>query len=46
MRITWRWEPQITCEEWHDHGLPFRALCLMRSDELDRVVVGGKTDGT
>ena len=45
MRITWRGRPQIAREERHDHRLPFRAFRLVRSDELDRVVVGGKTNG-
>src|SRR5437764_1244762 len=43
--ITRRWRPQIAREERHDHRLPFRPFCLVRSDELDRVVVSGKTDG-
>ena len=45
MRVTRRWQPQLARQEWHDHRLPFRPFCLVRSDELDRVVVGGKTDG-
>ena len=45
MRITRRRRPQVAREERHDHRLPFRAFRLVRSDELDRVVVGGKTDG-
>jgi hypothetical protein len=45
IRITRRWRSQLAREEWHDHRLPFRAFCLVRSDELDRIVVGGKTNG-
>src|SRR5207245_11266922 len=45
IRRTRRAQPQFAREEWHDHRLPFRPFCLMRSDELDRVVVSGKPDG-
>src|SRR5436190_11753704 len=37
-----RW-PQVAREKRHNHRLPFRAFRLVRSDELDRVVVGRKT---
>src|SRR5205823_8571305 len=39
-----RW-PQVAREKRHNHRLPFRAFRLVRSDELDRVVVGRKTNG-